>query len=56
VKAAADKAPTPPAPALPSAPALPQALKDAVPDLSAVKEAAKDGEMGHLFKGPGPVL
>jgi hypothetical protein len=56
VKAAADKAPTPPAPALSSAPALPQALKDAVPDLSAVKEAAKDGEMGHLFKGPGPVL
>ena len=58
VKTAADKAPAPPAPALPSSVPQPaQALKDAVPDLSAVfKDAAKDGETGHTCKGPNPVL
>ena len=53
VKAAADKAPAPPAPALPSSvPQAAQSLKDAVPDLSAMfKDATKDGETVPTCKG-----
>ena len=57
-KSAADQLPTPAAPALPSpAPQAAQALKDAVPDLSAIfKDAAKGGEMRLTCKGSVPVL